>query len=431
MQELLVKYQDEVLVIKNFFSLVLIKLANFAIPLVTLPYVIRVVGVDNVGAINLASSIMVYISVVAMFGFNYNGTKYIAKHSSELNKCSRYYSGAIGFQIVLLFVGLLILSLLVTFIPIINDIKLVCFLTFGVVIGQVFNSIWVFQGLQKMKYITGIDLMSKVLFTTLIFLFVKEKNDYWLVPLFTVCGSLVSGITCQFIIKNKFKFTISLKYIFNISVIKWYVNEGKNIFLQQVFVSIYGPLTILILGIYTSTQHVGYYTIAEKLINIPVVLVIVAVQAYYPYAVKLFDSDIIRYRKQLIYIVTAIVISMAIISTVLVAFHEVFYKFFTGNEDNLGSKVLSILGLGLAFSALGQFLTQVFITIDKQKTLTKISLFTMLITCVASPLVIKEYGVLGLSYYTIMRQLSVISVCLIVVFLFFKPNKGKLCLKRK
>lgn len=431
MQELLVKYQDEILVIKNFFSLVLIKLANFAMPLVTLPYIIRVIGVDNVGAINLASSIMVYISVVAMFGFNYNGTKYIAKHSSELKKCSQYYSGAIGFQIILLFIGLLILSLLIAFIPIINEIKLVCFLTFGVVIGQVLNSIWVFQGLQKMKYITGIDLTSKALFTALIFIFVKETNDYWKVPLFTVCGSLISGITCQIIIKNKFKFTISLKQMFNISVIKGYINEGKNIFVQQVFVSIYGPLTILILGIYTSTQHVGYYTIAEKLINIPVILVIVAVQAYYPYAVKLFESDITRYRKQLIYIVIAIVISMALMSTILVAFHEVFYKFFTGNEDYLGSKVLSILGFGLAFAAMGQFLTQVFVTIDKQRELTRISLITMLITCIVSPFIIKQYGVLGLSYYTLIRQFSVISVCLLVIFSCFQPDKGKLCSKQK
>ena len=423
MQKLLAKFNDEVLVVKNFLSLVVIKLANFVMPLFTLPYIIRTIGVDNVGAINLASSIMVYMAVIAMFGFNFSGTKFIARYSSDVNKCSQYYSGAIFLQFLLLVFSFIALSLLIFLVPVVQEIKLICYLSFGVVVGQVLNSIWLFQGMQTMKYITAIDLLAKAAFTALIFIFVKERDDYWLVPLFTVLGAISSGLICQIIIRKKLKIKISFKKTFKLRFLMKYINDGKDIFIQQVFVSIYGPLTILFLGVYTSTQHVGYYTIAEKLISIPIMLIIVAVQAYYPYAVKLYEKNIELYKKQIIYIVCAITLSMTIMSLIIIGFHDLLYLLFTGKQDDLGSRVLYILGFGLAFSSLGQFLTQVFITIDKQRTLTKISLITMVITCTVSPFVIQAYGVIGLSFYTVVRQFFVISMCLSIIYLYFTNNK--------
>ena len=91
-------------------------------------------------------------------------------------------------KIVLTIVSFLLMIGIVYTIPYFDKHWEIYYLTFGIVIGQTLFPYWFFQGIQEMKFITYFNVMSKTLFTFLIFIFVKTKTDYWLVPLFTSLG---------------------------------------------------------------------------------------------------------------------------------------------------------------------------------------------------------------------------------------------------
>lgn len=406
------KYSSEYLVIKNFFLLCVVKLSGFILPLVTLPYVIRVVGIERVGEINLASSIMVYMSIIVAYGFNYTGTQYIAKNKSNLPRIADYYSSAMVIRFWLLCISFVILFLVCSYVDSFNNIQKLCYVTFGIVVGQFLNPIWVFQGFQQMKYITYIDIFSKLTSTILIFSFINEEHDYFLFPLFMSVSAIFSGVVCQIIIKRNLKININFKRLLMFRDLNLILSDGKQIFLQQLYVSMYGPITVIFLGLYATSIDVGYYTVAEKILNIPVMVAVVAMQAYYPYSVDLYDNNKSKYYNQILITFFSIFSIMLLCAVFLGVYNKELYYLFTGSSDVLGEDTLFVLSFGLVFSSLGTVITQVFVTINKSNVLNKISFFTMIITLLLSPVFIKCYGVIGLAMYTVMRQAFVATICI-------------------
>ena len=71
------------------------------------------------------------------------------------------------------------------------------FLAFGMVVGQVLFPVWFFQGMERMKYVAFLNIASKLLFTILIFIAIRETSDYIYVPLINSCGFILAGVLGQ------------------------------------------------------------------------------------------------------------------------------------------------------------------------------------------------------------------------------------------
>jgi len=110
----------------------------------------------------------------------------------------------------LMFVSFLLLAILVFSFDKFSKDWLVYFLTFGTVVGQVLFPVWFFQGMERMKYITYLNILSKVIFTIAIFVFVQEQSDFYLVPLLTSIGFLVAGIWSLYLVKKEFTISFQL-----------------------------------------------------------------------------------------------------------------------------------------------------------------------------------------------------------------------------
>lgn len=268
----------------NFISLSTVQIANYLFPLITIPYLVRVLGAEKFGLISFAQAFILYFSLITNYGFNLSAPRSISINRDNLSEVSRIFNSVMFLKIILMFFSLIILSLSVIIFDKFRDEWLVYFFTFGFIIGEVLFPLWFFQGMEKMKSIAILSLLSKLFYTVSIFVFVKSEIDYALVPLLNSLGVILSGLISISIIIKKFNILISIpKY----SDLKFQLKDGWNIFYSNIAISIYTISNTFILGIFTNDTIVGYYSAAEKIIKVFQGLLYPVFQSFYPHISKL------------------------------------------------------------------------------------------------------------------------------------------------
>ena len=117
-------------------------------------------------------------------------------------KVTEIFSAVMMIKTALLLLSLVLMIGLILSVDEFRDNWDLYFITFGMVVGSVIYPVWLFQGMEKMKYITYLDVWIKGFFTLCIFLFVNEPEDYIIVPLLTSLGFMVAGVIALRIVKK-------------------------------------------------------------------------------------------------------------------------------------------------------------------------------------------------------------------------------------
>jgi len=265
---------------QNFISLSILQGANYVLPLIILPYLISVIGVEKFGLIVFAQAVIQYFAIGTDFGFNLSATQDIATSRDNQNRISDIFNSVLIIKFILSIISFGILYGLTILVGKFKPESAIYLLTFGVVIGNLLFPVWFFQGMEKMKYITILGLIGKIIYLILLLSFVRTESDYLLVPLFNSIGVIVAGLISLTLVFYKFniKFVIP-KY----SVIINQFKRSSQFFLSRVSVSMYSSLNTLALGFFTTDIMVGYYAAAEKIFMAARSLFSPLVLALYPY----------------------------------------------------------------------------------------------------------------------------------------------------
>lgn len=276
----------------NFLSLGALQIFSYVIPLITLPYLSRVLGVEKFGVVFFALAFMAYFNILIDFGFGMSATREIAVNRHNNKSISNIFNSVITIKMLLVLLSFLVLVLTIIFIPKIRENYIVFLLSFLMCVGNAIYPVWFFQGMERMKYITFLNILSKTIFLVLIFIFVKQQSDYIIVPLLNSLGFLVAGlIGFYFAVKE---FGISL-YIPRWSTIKQHFKYSSEFFMTQVSVSLYTNTNTVCLGFVGSEFMVGLYVAAEKIYSAINGLKAPLVTALYPFVTR--NKDIKLYRK--------------------------------------------------------------------------------------------------------------------------------------
>ena len=279
----IINKEDFKIIRNNFFSLTSLKVLTYILPLITFPYLIRVLGIEKFGLIMFAQATMYYFEIVVDFGFNLSATREVALNAKKPNKLNEIISAVFSIKFMLLLFSFLILIVVVNLFDRFLQDFLLYYYSFLKVIALAFFPVWFFQGIEKMKYITLIDIISKSIFTVLIFVFVQSESDYILVPLISGVGYIIGTIFSLIYLFRRFKKSF---IICSFSVLKKYFNDSLMFFLSRVSVSLYTTSNAFFLGLVTSNIMVGYYAVAEKLYMVIRQLYQPIVQVIYPYMSK-------------------------------------------------------------------------------------------------------------------------------------------------
>jgi PST family polysaccharide transporter len=267
-------------IVENFFSLSILNVTNYIFPIILIPYLVRVLGAEYYGKYIFASTIIHYFYLFIQYGFDLSATKEIALIRENKQIVNEIYSSVMFIRVLFNILGILLMMFLCRFIPMMRNDSTLFLLGCGIFIGQSITPIWLFQGIEQMKYITIVNFFSRAIGFALIFILIKSATDYKYV-LFLQSLGFISGAIISLIIVHKH---VGIRFIKpSLEQIKQQLQKGWHIFLSTIGMNFYRESNIFILGILTNYTTVGYYAPAEKIVK--------AIQSFAsPFVTALFPS---------------------------------------------------------------------------------------------------------------------------------------------
>lgn len=233
-------------------------------PLITFPYVCRVIEADGIGQINFFQSIISYISLFTCLGIPMYAIREIARDRSDVVQMNRTAMEILLLHSMLTLVGYAIVAILCLTIPQIQ-VNIPLFLILSLTIF--FTAIgceWFYQGIEGFKYITIRGLIIKTVSVVLLFIFVKSKTDLLYYGCYTVFGVLGGNIFNFFRLR---KYIHRENIIFSELHIKRHIKPVLKVFSFSVVTSIYLQLNTVLLGFLKNALAVGYFAAATKVMQ--------------------------------------------------------------------------------------------------------------------------------------------------------------------
>ena len=246
--------------VQNTIALSAAQIGTYLFPLVTVPYLARVLGVAGWGLVAFAQAFGAYLSLFVEYGFALSATREIARHRENDETLAEITAGVLGAKGVLA-AGTIAVALVARWcVPIFESHPDLLWAATFWALAQGFSVLWFFQGFEQMKLVAALDFFAKALATAGIFIFVRAPADGWKVLALQALGASVAVIVGSCVIYSRVRFQVP----------RWAsvcsaVRMGWSMFLFRGSVSLYTAGNAFILGLFVSPVWVGYYAGAEKI----------------------------------------------------------------------------------------------------------------------------------------------------------------------
>lgn len=246
----------------NIIALAIVQASNYILPLISLPYLARVLGAESFGKVVFAQALMMYFILVVEYGFSWSATRKVAE-----NRENRVLLGEI-FMNIWAVQWLLIVLCSVIFVSIVfgvekfrEDIGFYA-AAFFIVLGNVLFPIWFFQGVEKLQLQSVLQFAGKLIGLLFIFVLVKNENDGIWVLLSNALSAIIAGLFSIFFIFKSGYFKICFP---SLSGVRQEFVEGFSLFASRVSISFYTMLIPLALGWIAGPVALAYFNVADKL----------------------------------------------------------------------------------------------------------------------------------------------------------------------
>ena len=333
--------KDGRIIVSNFFYLSLLQIAGYLFPLLTLPYLARVIGIEGFGKIAFASAVMVWIQTIADWGFNYTATRDVAKNRDNKEKVSEIFSNVLWARCLLMILSLIFLSLLILIIPKFRESADVLYVTFLLIPGHILFPEWFFQALERMKYITILNLLSKLLFTIAVFVVIRRKEDYLLQPLLVSLGYIISGIIAVYYIILRWKYKLQRPSVLKAICI---IKNSTDVFINNLMPNLYNSFSSILLGFIGGDIANGKLDAGNKFSQLAQQFMQIVSRVFYPFLSRRIDKHGAFVKLNL---------SIALgISLVLFLIAPCLIKLFFTEEFYGAIPVLRILSISIVFFSL-------------------------------------------------------------------------------
>ncbi len=414
LQEKLQPYKK---IIDNFASLSVLQAANYLFPLIVLPYVVRVLGPEKYGLVQFAAALNIYFLILCDYGFNLSGTRAVSVHRKDKEKLSQIFSSILIIKTALFIVAILLLAAIVLSVEKFRADYLVYFASSGMLIGSVLFPLWLFQGLEKMKYITIINVIVRIFTTALIFLLIRSEDDYIKLAFLNSITQVLIGvagiITALTILKVKLIFP-------PLKIIKDQLRDGWYLFLSSISINLYTTSNTFILGLLTNNTFVGYYAAADKIrIAFHGILNTIS-QSVFPFVNNLLRESFqkfINFNKKLIFFAGGIGL---ILTITLFLFASDITGLMLGEQYLQSADILRIISFVPFLVALSNvFGIQIMLPLGYDKVFNKIISAAAFIHIILLLTLIPEYFAIGTAVSVIITEFLVT----LLMFIFLKHKK--------
>lgn len=358
--------------LKNIVYLFGIQGVNYLIPLIILPYLVRVLGPIEYGRLGFSLAIIQYLILIIDFGFNLLTSSRIAKNKNNSVVISKIFSTTIYAKLIIAVVILTISIFLTFFIPKLYDIRGLIYISLIQVVGAIFTPVWFFQGMEDMRKFALVNIFSRFSVLPLIFLFVKDSSDIFVAAFLQSSVFVVSAIIALYIIKRSgVWFTFA-----RLSTILKYSKRSSTIFIGTVAISLYTLSTSIILGFVSSAYEVGIFNASDRIRGAFLGMFVILGSVFYPRI-----NNLIKYNKVSAYILIKKIFIYQSIITIMLS--VLFYK-------------------------CSPYIVRYYLGADYSDSIILLKIMSPMIFLVPASIVLSNYILLPLGYR---KQFSLIPVC--------------------
>lgn len=276
-------------IIENILSLGSLQAASYLLPLLTLPYLARVLGPEDLGRIAFALAFAQIFVMLTEYGFNLTAAKEISVYRDNPEKVAQIFSTVTVIRVAIMAAGFIVMLAVTWSIPRFQRDIAIYISSYMLVLGSVLFPQWLFQGLEQLKIVSLLQILTRVLSTVGIFLLVKSQDDLlWAVWLQSAHMALAGLLMIPFIVKALRG--VSLHWPSRHALVTQ-LREGWHIFVSSLAANSYTTSSVFILGLVLTPLAVGYYSVAEKLVRALLMMFGPIIQAIFPYISKMAHDD--------------------------------------------------------------------------------------------------------------------------------------------
>ena len=392
--------------VKNFSFLSLLEITTHLFPLITTPYLARVIGVKGFGILALGTAVIAYFQSFTNYGFIYTSVRDASRCRDNTDEFSRIVSLTFFSKSFLMLLSCALIAIATITVPFFRENAVVIWCTALLLPGHVLNTDWVFQALEDMKYITMRSILTKLIFTLLIFVFIHRPEDYLWQPILTAFGMLVPSIWGLIILKHRFGVKIIMPPFKEIVA---QIHNGFNMFVTIFLPTVYTNLNVLLLSGYNGEKATGIYSGGTKFTSIAYNLFQLLSRTFFPFFARKLDAH-------KMYVKFSFFLAI-IISLIFFVFARPIVLFFLGAEFEETVNVLRIVAFTpIAMSLMNSYGINYLVIKKKERLMRNIILFTSFFGIVLGAIGAIYYSYIGVACVSLLTQF--LRAILITIFAY-------------
>lgn len=244
----------------NFIMNALLTISASIFPLITFPYVSRILGPSGTGNVSFATSIVTYFSLFAQLGIPTYGIRATARVRDDKKLLSKTVQEIFIINVVMSIATYIVFFIVLNCVPQMNTDRLLFIIISSTILFNAIGMDWLFKGLEKYTYITFVSILFKFIALILMFIFIHQKSDYVIYGAISIFAASASNI-CNFLNAHKY---ITLKPIGGYEF-KQHLRPIGIFFAMSCATTIYTNLDTVMLGFMKDNVEVGYYNAAVKI----------------------------------------------------------------------------------------------------------------------------------------------------------------------
>lgn len=383
--------------IKQFFSTL--------VPLLTVPYVSRILTIESIGVANYSSSIVSYFTLIAIFGVNVYGVREIGKIKNNKSKVKRVVSELSTINLCMLFFSYICLLFLVYIIPSFYEIRIAILISSIQIFFYAFSWEWFLNAYEEYLFSAVINIISNILIAVSTFTLIKSDSDVYKYIVIMYIGIVFNSLISYAYIKHKYTIKLSIKKIKYIEL-----SSMIYIFLNTLLQTIYVNIDTVMIGIIMDNYNVGLYSSSVKIYTICKTILSIPISISISRCSYLFFNKLIEEYKKLLENLFNILLLILVPSCIGLAL-------LSGNilemifSERYASATTSLffLSFSMLFSVLNIFINSlVLIPQNKEKFLMKISCVSSCVNLILNFILIPMFGINGAAFSTMISELIIV-----------------------
>ncbi len=376
------KHPDFKKLFSNTLNYTLFQATNYLVPLITIPYVVRVIGPEKFGILSFALAVIIYLQLFVDYGFNLSAVQKVATSRNNPEVISKTFNAILFIRIsimILVFTALYISSF---YLSEINRFSTVYFYTFLMIPGITLQSLWFYNGMEKMEYLNYVNFLTRIIYLVGIFGFIHSEADYVYIPLINSLALIFSGLFSIVLIRIKFNIRF---YFPGINSIKENLASGWPVFISNLGINLYRNSSVFILGLFASKEIVGFYSAAERIVKIIQNVFSPITNSLYPYISRIGTDNKRRSHGIILKVLFITAILTITLSSLLFVFSDFISLHFLGKSFNRSAGILRIICFVLPFGVSNYIIGIIFMLNNSlEKEFMKSVLFTGLASILIS-----------------------------------------------